>query len=160
MCRTNDHCQSLSTCRRQMVSVIRIACGQTTVNKWALLYNPYKWYGPQTPLKTFKKIPPKFHDKAVQSEILWLNWNKINEVSILQSAHVNKVTLISLSCDRLKTQIPMHSNSIGCPKIFPLSAPVLYWLSHLICTSSLKAKNVDFHTAKNIQIQPTLFRYF
>ena len=35
----------------------------------------------------------------------------------------------------------MHSNSLGCPKILPLSAPVLYWLSHLTCISSLKAKN-------------------
>ena len=35
----------------------------------------------------------------------------------------------------------MHSSSLGCPKIFPLSAPVLYWLSHLTCISSLKAKN-------------------
>ena len=35
----------------------------------------------------------------------------------------------------------MHSNSIGCPKILPLSAPVLYWLSHLTCISSLKVKN-------------------
>ena len=26
--------------------------------------------------------------------------------------------------------------------------------------SEKRAKNVDFHTAKNIQIQPTLFRYF
>ena len=35
----------------------------------------------------------------------------------------------------------MHSNSLGCPKIFSPSAPVLYWLSHLSCISSLKAKN-------------------
>ena len=34
----------------------------------------------------------------------------------------------------------MHSNSLGCPKIFPLPSPVLYWLSHLTCISSLKAK--------------------
>ena len=47
----------------------------------------------------------------------------------------------------------MHSNSLSCPKIFPLSSPALYWLPHLTCISSLKAKNVDLHTAKNIQIQ-------
>ena len=35
----------------------------------------------------FQKIPPKFHDKAVQSNILWLNVNKIGATSILQSAH-------------------------------------------------------------------------
>ena len=35
----------------------------------------------------------------------------------------------------------MHSNSLGCPKIIPPSVPVLYWLWHLTCISSLKAKN-------------------
>ena len=34
----------------------------------------------------------------------------------------------------------MNSNNLGCP-IFSLSAPVLYWLSHLTCISRLKAKN-------------------
>ena len=54
--------------------------------------------------KKFKNAPPKknkknthtnkqqqqktiTHDKAVQSNILWLNLNKINEISILQSTH-------------------------------------------------------------------------
>ena len=31
---------------------------------------------------------------------------------------------------------------------------------HLGSESEKRAKNVDFHTAKNIQIQPPLFRYF
>ena len=31
---------------------------------------------------------------------------------------------------------------------------------HLESQSEKRAKNVDFHTAKNIQTQPTLFRYF
>ena len=56
------------------------------------------------------------------------------------SKHPPKI-LISLSCAGLKTHINMHSNSLGCPKIFLLSAPVLYWLPHLTCISSLKAKN-------------------
>ena len=38
-------------------------------------------------------------------------------------------------------QIPMHSNNISCPQILPLSAPVLFWLSHLTCISNLKARN-------------------
>ncbi|WP_419635315.1 hypothetical protein, partial [Thiolapillus sp.] len=33
-------------------------------------------------------------------------------------------------------------------KTAPPSAPVLHWLSHLTCISSMKAKNFDFHTAK------------
>ena len=31
---------------------------------------------------------------------------------------------------------------------------------HLKSESEKRAKNVDLHTAKNIQIQPILFRYF
>ena len=31
---------------------------------------------------------------------------------------------------------------------------------HLESESEKRAKNVDLHTAKNIQLQPTLFRYF
>ena len=31
---------------------------------------------------------------------------------------------------------------------------------HLEFESGKRAKNVDFHTVKNIQIQPTRFRYF
>ena len=31
---------------------------------------------------------------------------------------------------------------------------------HLESESEKRAKNVDLNTAKNIQIQPTLFRYF
>ena len=32
--------------------------------------------------------------------------------------------------------------------------------THLESESEKRAKNVDFHTAKNIQIPATLFRYF
>ena len=31
---------------------------------------------------------------------------------------------------------------------------------HFESENEKRAKNVDLHTAKNIQIQPTLFRYF
>ena len=34
----------------------------------------------------------------------------------------------------------MHTNSLGCPKIVLLSAPVFHLLLHLTCMSSLKAK--------------------
>ena len=72
--------------------------------------------------------------------------------------------LISLSCVGLKTQIPMHTNSISCPKIFSLSAPVFLLViasdMHLEHESEKRAKNVDFQTAKNIQTQATLFHYF
>ena len=37
----------------------------------------------------------------------------------------------------------MHSNSIGCPNIFPPFAPVLYWLSHLTCIWVWKLKTSE-----------------
>ena len=75
------------------------------------------------PSKNVLKIPPKFHDKAVQSNILWLNLNKIGAVSILHQ----------------QGNPSFHFHAPGS-KHFP-SAPVLYWLPHLTCISSLKAKN-------------------
>ena len=80
--------------RTSPVAIYTAWTGQTTVNKKSAdsPYNPYKWHGPQTPLKMFQKnSPPKFHDKAVQSNILWLNLNKIGEISIYNQ-HMNKVT--------------------------------------------------------------------
>ena len=89
---------------------------------------------------------------------------------VFYNQQINKVTPISFSCTGLKTQIPMHSNSIGCPKIFPpvCSSFALVNASDMHLEpesenepeSEKRVKNVDFHTAKNIQIQATLFRYF
>ena len=68
----------------------KLPCGQTTVNEKALIHYIIsindKVYRPLQ--KCFKKIPPpKFQDKTVQSNIMWLNLNKINEIIFLQSAH-------------------------------------------------------------------------
>ena len=38
----------------------------------------------------FQKIPQNVHDKAVQSNTLWLNLNKIGETSFYNQ-HINKV---------------------------------------------------------------------
>ena len=87
------------------------------------------------PSKNVSKIPlpknkKKIHDKAVQSNILWLNLNKIGEISILQSAHKQGNASFHFLAPGLKR---MHSNNLRCPKIFPLSALVLHWLSLLTC---------------------------
>ena len=47
--------------------------------------------------------------------------------------------------------------------IFPVGFSfvlVMAFDMHLESESEKRAKNVDFYTIKNIQIQPTLFRYF
>ena len=88
-----------------------------------------------------KKKRKKIHDKAVQSNILWLNLNKIREISILQSAHKQGNPSFHFLALGSKRRYPCTQTASAVPKIFPLSAPVLYWLSHLTCISSLKAKN-------------------
>ena len=93
----------------------------------------------------FQKIPPKLHDKTVQSNILWLNLNKIGAISILQSAH-KKVT-----------------PHFTFQNIFPVCSSFVLVIAsdmHLEPESEKRAKSVYFHTTKNIQIQSTLFRYF
>ena len=87
-----------------------------------------------------KNPPPPFHCKAVESNILWLNLDKDGRISILQSAHKQGNPSFHFHAPG-SNAVPMHSNSISCPKIFSLTAPVLYWLSNLTCISSLKAKN-------------------
>ena len=107
---------------------------------------------------------PKFYDKAVQSNILWLNLNEINEINILHSADKQGNPSFHVHAPGSKRRYPCPQTAAAVPKIFPPSAPVLYCLSHLTCISSLKAKNerktLIFITAKNIQTQATLFRYF
>ena len=95
------------------------------------------------PSKNVFKNPPKCHDKAVQSNILWLNLNKISGISILQLApkQSNPHFTFMRQAQNADTHTLKESNSLGCPKIFPLSAPVLYWLLLLTCISSLKVKN-------------------
>ena len=71
---------------------------------------------------------------------------------------------MSFSRAGLTTQIPMHSHSTGCPQIFfPVCSSFVLVIASDMCLESeneKRAKNVDFHTAKNIQIQAILFRYF
>ena len=47
--------------------------------------------------------------------------------------------------------------------IFPVCSSFVLAIAsdmHPESESERRAKNVDLHTAKNVQIQPTLFRYF
>ena len=62
-----------------------------------------------------------------------------------------------------KTQIPMRSKSIGCPKLLPCLLKFVLVIAsdmHLEPENGKRAETVDFHTAKHVQIQATAFRYF
>ena len=72
--------------------------------------------------------------------------------------------LSSYPCARLKTQIPLHSISWGCPKIVRHSDPI----SLLISTFGIRLEPgckshgqiIHYRTAKNVQKQATVFLYF
>ena len=110
------------------------------------------------------KIPKKIHDKAVQSNILWLNLNKIGVISILQAAHKQGNPSFHFHSPGSKRR---YTHALKQPRLSKnisnvCSTFVLVIASdmHLESESEKRANNVDLHTAKNIQIQPTLFRYF
>ena len=82
---------------------------------------------------------------------------------MLQSAH--KQGNPSFSFMRRSQNSDTHALKQSRPSqnIFPVCsnfALVIAFDMHLESESGKRAKNVDLHTAKNIQIQLTLFRYF
>ena len=127
------------------------------------LYNLYKWWGLQTPLEMFQKIPQKFHVKTVQSDILWLNLNKINGISFLQSAYKQGNPSFHFHAPGSKHRYPCTQTASAVPKYFPcllqFCTDYRIWYASRAWKRKT-AKNVHFHITKNIQTQSTPFRYF
>ena len=71
------------------------------------------------PSKMFLKILKKFHDKTVQSYILWLNLNKIGAISILQSAHKQGNPSFQFRAPGSKRRYPCTQTASAVPKYFP-----------------------------------------
>ena len=116
------------------------------------------------PSKMFQKIPPKFHDKTVQSNMLWLNLNNINEISFFYNQHIKKVTPHFTFMRRAQNaDNHAHKQHRLSQNILPVGSSFVLVIAsdmHLEHESEKRVKNVHFHTTKNIQIQSTLFRYF
>ena len=112
----------------------------------------------------FQKIPKKIYDKTVQTDILWLNLNKINEISFFYNQHINKVTPHFTFMRRAQNaHTQAHKQPRLSQNICPVGSSFLLVIAsdmHLEPESEKRAKNVHFHTTKIIQIQSTLFRYF
>ena len=67
----------------------------------------------------FQKIPPKFHDKTVQSNMLWLNLNKIDVIIFLQSAHKQGNPSFHFHAPGSKRRYPCTQIASAAPKYFP-----------------------------------------
>ena len=78
--------------------------------------------------------------------------------------HINKVTPHFTFMRRAQNaNTHAHKQHRLSQNIFPVGSSFVLVIAsdmHLKPESKKRVKNVDFHTAKNIQIQPTLFRYF
>ena len=99
-----------------------------------------------------KKIPQNFHDKTVQSSILWLNVIKIGGISILQSAHKQGNTSCRFHAPGSKRRYPCTQTASAVQKYFLrlLQFFLLVIASdvHLEPESEKRAENVHFHTTK------------
>ena len=71
------------------------------------------------PSKNVSKNPPKFHDKVVQSNILWLNLNKIGKISILQSARKQSNPSFHFHAPGSKRRYQCTQTVSAVPKYFP-----------------------------------------
>ena len=72
--------------------------GQTTGSKWTtthhINYNPWQWYGRQTPSKMFPKKYPQNSTTRPSNLILWLNWNKIDKYFTIRNKGTPHFTFI------------------------------------------------------------------
>ncbi len=66
-----------------------------------------------------KNLFKKFYDKAVQFDMLWLNLNKIGEISILQSAHKQGNPSFHFHAPGSKRRYPCTQTASAVPKYFP-----------------------------------------
>ena len=93
-----------------------------------ILYIPYKWFAPQTPLKTkiIRKIPgEKIQAKAIQvARILVEFKEKFPARWVLHDMQITSEPLCSDPCARFKIQIPIQSISLGCPRIVRQCDPI------------------------------------
>ena len=71
------------------------------------------------PSKNVSKNPPKFHDKAVQSNLLWLNLSKLDEISILQSAPEQGNPSFHFHAPGSNRRYPCTQTASAVPKYFP-----------------------------------------
>ena len=95
--------------------------------------------------------------------MLWLNLNKIDEICFLQSTHKQGNPHFTFIRRAQNADTHAHKRHRLSQNVFPVGSSLVLVIAsdmHLEHESEKRAKNVLFHTAKNIQVQSTLFRYF
>ena len=123
-----------------------------------ILYIPYKWLAPQTPLnflfcfvlKNPEKIPGKGHARA---RTLVEFKEKISR-PVFHNMQITSESLCSHSCARVKIKIPMHSVSWWCPKIVRHCDPISLLRNtfgiHLEPGCKIRGQIICYSTAKNV----------
>ena len=96
--------------------------GQTTGNLWAPKYYIFPIYDlpHRPPLKKIRKIPTKFHAKAIQGHVPWLNLKKNFRISFSQYAN-NVETLLFRSMRQAQNTDTHTLNQLG---VFQNSLPL------------------------------------
>ena len=96
----------------------------------------------------FKKIPKKFHDKAVQTNILWLNLDKIDEIIILQSAHK-------------QGNLSFHFHAPGSKRRYPCTQTASRLSQNIspVCSSFVLVIASDMHFESESDTQQKISRY-
>ena len=130
--------------------------GQSRVNQWApIRYIILQMIWSTDPSKNvFKKTRTHKMSMIRPSNRIYCGWQW---GKYFYNQRINKVTPHFTFMRRAQNAdthaLKQHRLS---PKYFPPSAPVLYWLSHLTCISSLKAKD---ERKTLIYTQLKIFRY-
>ena len=116
----------------------------------------------------FKKIPPPTPqiprlDRPIQYAVAEFKQNQWNKFFFFYNQHINKVTPHFTFMRQAQNADTHALKQQRLPQnIFPVCSTFVLVIAsdmNLEPQSEKRAKNVHFHTTKNIQIQSTLFRY-
>ena len=116
------------------------------------------------PSKNVQKIPKKFHDKTVQSNMLWLNLNKIDEIFFFYNQHINNVTPhFTFMRQAQSADTHAHKQHRLSQDICPVCSSFVLVIAsdmHLEPDSEKRAKSFIFTQLKISRYNPRFFAIF
>ena len=120
---------------------------------------------PTDPPQKDQKNPEKKKSKQRPSKGTYPGWiqRKISR-SVFRNMQITSEPFCSDACARLKIQIPMHSISLGCPKIVrhcdPISLLINTFGIHLELGCKSHEQIIHYRTAKNVPKTSDSFALF